>query len=379
MIPPNARLSVAAALLCMVTALPAGNVAAEAGRPVWTLGGDLRLRFERDWDSQTGAGAARPDRDRVRVRARGNLSGQLNAQWSLGVRARTGNRDSQQSPHLTVHSSDGLTDDPAVSLDRYFLQFWQGAVTAWAGRNTTPFWQQNELFWDEDVTPTGVAVSHEAKFAAGTVTSTAGAFRLPDGLTALHGTLVGAQLRLARRLPSGRLTLASGLYQLDGRGGAAFLRNRNGARDYLLGVLNAQWTHAPASGRALVLGADWVGNFEDYTAADALPFAARHADETHGWVLSALYGSTRNPGDWQAGWFYARIGTLAVNAAYAQDDWARFGSATQSDLTDLKGHEFRGTYMLTKSLTVQARLFLVQAIRSIQDGKRFRLDLNWRF
>jgi hypothetical protein len=68
-----------------------------------------------------------------------------------------------------------------------------------------------------------------------------------------------------------------------------------------------------------------------------------------------------------------------VNAAYAQDDWARFGSATQSDLTDIEGHELRATYVITKDINLQARLFLVDAITSVQDGKRFRVDLNWKF
>jgi hypothetical protein len=36
-------------------------------------------------------------------------------------------------------------------------------------------------------------------------------------------------------------------------------------------------------------------------------------------------------------------------------------------------------YAFSKTLNVMARLYLVEAITTEQDGSRFRLDLNWRF
>lgn len=369
------RCAAALGVLCF---LAARVPAAEPAEPL-TFSGDVRVRYERDWDSQNGAGVARADRERARYRVRASLGYKFSNEWSLGARARTGNRLSQQSPHVTFLASDDITDRLEGSLDRYYLQFKQGALTAWGGRNTTPFWQQNEMYWDEDVTPTGLAVIHERKIGQDTLTATAGAFRMPDGVSRLNGTLVGGQVKYSPKLASGQLTLAGSLYSLDGKRGAVNLRNRNGVRGYLIGVASAQWSMTPAGGRPLTLGADLIKNFEDYTATDALPFAPRHADETNGYVLSLLYGQTKNPGDWQAGWFYAHIETLAVNASYSQDDWARFGAGPQSDVTDFKGHEVRATYVITKSLNVQARLFLVEAITSIQDGKRLRLDLNWKF
>ena len=344
-----------------------------------TFSGDLRLRYEWDWDSQNAAGVARTDRDRARYRARASLGYKFSNEWSFGARARTGNRLSQQSPHLTFSSSDNVTDDFEVALDRYYLQFKQGPLTAWGGRNTTPFWQQNEMFWDEDVTPTGVAGSYETKLEQGSLTATAGAFFLPDGAVDLNGSMVGGQLKYTLPVKPAQLTLAGGLYSFDGKRGAANLRNRNGVRGYLIGVLSAQWSTPTGTGQPLVFGVDLIKNFEDYSATDALPFGASHANETAGYVFSALYGQLKNPHDWQVGYYYAHIETLAVNASYAQDDWARFGSATQSDVTDFKGHEFRATYVITKTLNFGARLFLVDAISSIQNAKRLRLDLNWKF
>jgi len=343
-----------------------------------TFSGDVRVRYEWDWDSQNAAGVARADRDRARTRIRASLGYQFSSEWSAGVRVRTGNRDSQQSPHLTFYANDDITDDFEGSFDRYFVQFKQGALTAWGGRNPVPFWQQNELVWDDDVTPTGVAGTYEKKLEQGSLTTAVGAFYLPDGMVDLNGTLIGGQLKYSVPVKPAQFTLAAGLYQLDGKSGAKNLQNRNGARDYLIGVLSAQWS-TPVEGQPFVFGVDLIKNFEDYSAADVAPFAPSQADETTGYDVTVTYGQIKKAGDWLVRYSYAHIETLAVNAAYSQDDWARFGSSTQAAVTDFKGHEFRATYAITKDLTLDARLFLVEAITSIQDGKRCRVDLTWKF
>jgi len=84
---------------------------------------DLRLRYEKDWDSQNAAGVPRTDRDRGRVRARAGFNYQFSEQWSGGARIRTGNNRSQQSPHLTFASNDDMRDDLEFVVDRYFAQF----------------------------------------------------------------------------------------------------------------------------------------------------------------------------------------------------------------------------------------------------------------
>lgn len=342
------------------------------------VSGDIRLRYEEDWDSQNPAGVARPDRTRGRMRARVNAAYTFDKAWSASLRIRTGNTHSQQSPHLTFASDDGVRDDLEFVLDRYFVQYKKDEVTAWAGRNSWPFWQQNEFFWDDDVTPTGLAGRYETAMGGGKLTSVLGAFAVPDGGFGLNGALYGGQVRYSAPLSDGQFTLAAALHKLDGSTGADDLRNRNGERDHLFGVLNAQWS-TPAGGHPLTFGVDVFKNFEDYSAADAAPFPSTQSDETLGYVLSVQYGQLKNPRDWQFAYYYAHIETFAVNAAFAQDDWVRWGTATQTDGSDAKGHELRASTMLTKSLNLVARLFVVEAITSVQDGNRFRLDLNWRF
>ena len=343
-----------------------------------TFYGDLRLRYESDWDSQTTAGAGRVNRERGRIRVRAELNYQLADAWSFGTRVRTGNAHSQQSPHLTFTADDHIRDTTEFVADRYFVQFKEGGFTGWAGRNTTPFWQQNEMFWDEDVTPTGLAASYDMKVGDGKMSLIGGAFYLPDGGYDLNGQMVSGQIKYSLPVKASQFTVAAGLHFMNGEQGARNLLNRNGDRDYLIGVASAQWS-VPVKGIPFALGVDVMNNFQDYDATDVAPFPAADTDETFGYVLSAQLGQLKKRHDWLVGYYYAHIETFAVNASYAQDDWARFGNATQSALSDIKGHEVRLAYALSKQINLMARAYFVEAITTVQDGNRFRVDLNWKF
>ena len=293
------RTSLAAAALL---AAASASQAATAGLPTgldWidsntnlTFYGDLRLRFEADWDSQNAAGVERDDRNRGRLRARAGFNYKVSDAWSFGSRIRTGSSRSQQSPHLTFAADDGLRDDLDFVADRYFVQFKQDAFTGWAGRNTSPFWQQNELFWDEDVTPTGVAGTYDMKLGEGTLSTIAGGFYLPDGGYDLNGQMLAGQLKYSLPVKTSQVTVAAGLHFMNGESGANNLLSRNGERDYLIGVASAQWT-IPLKGIPLTLGGDVFNNFQNYDAADVAPFPASDDDETFGFVLSASLGQLK--------------------------------------------------------------------------------------
>lgn len=343
-----------------------------------TFYGDLRLRYEVDWDSQTAAGVMREDRNRGRVRVRAGLNYQLADEWSLGARVRTGSSRSQQSPHLTFASDDGLRDDLDFVADRYFVQFQRGGFSGWGGRNSSPFWQQNELFWDEDVTLTGLAGTYHMQPGEGNLAAIAGAFYLPDGGYDLNGQMLSGQMKYSLPVKPSLFTAAAGLHYLHGETGANNLRNRNGERDYVIGVASAQWS-IPVMGIPFTLGADLFHNFMDYSAADVLPFPSADSDQTLGYVLSAQLGQLKQQHDWLVGYSYSCIETFAVNGSYAQDDWIRFGGGPQTDSSNFKGHEIRIGYALSKNINLLARLYLVDAITTVQDGKRFRVDLNWKF
>jgi len=159
----------------------------------------------------------------------------------------------------------------------------------------------------------------------------------------------------------------------------AIYLNNNGLRDYSIWVVNLQ-AKLKAGGKPLTLGADYIHNTEDYDAADLIGASSGvDAGDTDGYVVYALYGSLKNKGEWLAGYYYANIEEFAVNNSFAQDDWVRWGSATQTRGSNMKGHEFRGAYAFAKNINLVGRLYLVEAISNQEDGNRFRLDLNFSF
>ncbi len=249
---------------------------------------------------------------------------------------------------------------------------------AWGGRNSFPFWKQNEFFWDDDVTPAGVAVGYNTPWKKGSFALNAGYFALPDGGGSFNGQLAAGQAVLSAEAGLLTFTGAGGVFFLDGDPGSKHLRTGNGARNYIIWVGNLL-AQLQTAGRPFTLGLDVMHNSEDYSPTDPDPFTAAHYDQRDGFVSFVSFGQTNNNGDWLAAYYYAHIETLAVNASYAQDDWVRWGSATQTDSSDLKGHEIQFVYSLAKNLNVVARLYLVEAITSLQDGKRFRLDFNYKF
>jgi hypothetical protein len=340
---------------------------------------DFRFRLERDYDSQQPDGTPRADRDRARIRARTGLTYNPSPLLSFGVRARTGSINSQQSPHITIHDFTGNpTGDKDVVLDQWYMKWSRQRWTGWLGRNEFPFWKQDELFWDDDVTPVGMALRYNTKKDKANFTINAGYLYLPDGMHDFHGDLIGAQLVFAREIVKAEFTAAGGLFVFDGKPGAKHLRNGNGSRDYIIcvGNLQSKWQ---VEGRPLILGFDLTHNSENYSATDSDPFTSNNYKQIDSYVFYVRFGQLQRKGDWLLGYYYGYIATLAVVASYAQDDWVRFGSADQTDASDFKGYELRAAYSLLKTVNLVLRFYDVKAITSSQDGKRLRLDFDMKF
>ena len=149
-----------------------------------TVYGDFRARLESDFDSQRANGVARDDRLRTRIRARLGLTYNPNDIFSFGVRMRTGSDDSQQSPHITIIDfDDNDTGDADVNLDKWYLKAKGKNVWGWIGRNSIPFWKQNELVLDDDVTPAGVGAGFKTSVGQNSqLQINTGYFSMPVGM-----------------------------------------------------------------------------------------------------------------------------------------------------------------------------------------------------
>ncbi len=342
---------------------------------------DFRLRAESDFGSQNSSGVARDDRSRIRVRARFGMNYKASENVSFGMRLRSGSDNSQQSPHITIIDfDDNDTGDANFNWDKWYVKGKSGNWSGWAGRNSFPFWKPNEMFWDDDVTPAGLALAY--KIPSINLTFNGGYFSLPAGMQQFSGNLGGLQAVYKLKLAKQHMTFALGCYKFDANStdpdNGIYLQN-NGTRDYNICVANFQ-DQMTVGGKPLVFGADYMDNSESYSAADLVGTSSGvTANDTSGYVLYAKWGSLNNAGDWLLGYHYAHIEELAVNNSFSQDDWVRWGTATQTRGSNIKGHELRGAYAYASDVNLVARLYLVEAITNVEDGNRFRLDLNYKF
>ena len=350
--------------LCLIVAAPARS------QDKLSFYGDFRGRVELDRASDKSDATTRDDRDRMRVRARFGLNYKHSERVSLGMRIRTGNPASIQSPHITL--GDGFSTMP-VALDRIFARVAFDGGSVWFGKNSNPFWHQNEMFWDDDVMLEGTAASYqfhdnvEARvgyFVLDTPTSNGFA----DQSKMFGGQLVASQ---------GVITAAVGIRSIQENPDVADARLAD--MDYTL-VTGSLYADIELNDQPVRAGLDLISNLEDYDES------IHNHDQTSGLVGSIRYGSTSNAGDWQFRYYFSYIEKYAVVGAFAQDDWVRWGSATSTRSSNFWGHELRAVYVPGAGQNLVLRVYIVEGLElenagstALETGTRVRLDWNISF
>jgi len=351
--------------------------------------GDFRFRIEDDWGSHESDGDDREGRTRARVRARLGATYSPDKHVSLGIRVRSGLIEGQQVANITIYDFDGNnTGDADFLFDKWYLEYRTGGLSTWIGRNSIPYWKQNELYWDDDVIPIGLGLSFNIGLGKGKIEINGGLFSLPAGMQAFSGRLLMGQVVYDTDISGLGLTAAAAMLAIaadpEDPDRLIFLDN-NGERDYSIWQISLQ-ARMDKWKIPLRLGVDLAFNNEKYNNAPSGSFTDLHSDEGTGYVLSAFYGKIRESGDWQIGYSYAYVEMFAVNNSFAQDDWVRWGTAEQVRDSNFKGHEFRGVIMLPWQFSAMIRFYKVDGItlRSTdstqkEDGNRFRFDINYKF
>jgi len=351
--------------------------------------GDFRLRLEQDWDYLQGDGTKHDDRLRLRFRLRGGFDYQFNDIWSARVQARSGPNGSQQSPHITIHDFDGGSSGPyEFNFDYWFMRYKSGGFEGWAGRNDLAFWHQDDLFIFDNVTYAGTGGSYRHEMGQSALTFNLNYVALPVGMRDFSGTGLIGQVVYERDAGDSGFTIAGGFSATNADGDdpvAAKLLTENGSRDYTVFDLQLQYRSRVAD-IPYRIGLDLTHNAQNYDNEPVGSFSEFHKDHVDGYVVHFALGEHVNPGDWQFSYYYAHQQALTAHSSYVQDDWARWGTAIQARVTNMKGSEFRARYTVRPGFNVIARLFFVDAIDLLQPGdialetgSRFRLDANIAF
>lgn len=343
-----------------------------------TLFGDARIRAEMDMNSSNADGTVRRDRDRLRFRLRFGFRWQHSDHFAFGGRLRSGAVQSAQSPHSTL--GDGFAPK-TMNIDKAYIKGDYGHGFYWFGKNTFHFWKQNEMFWDDDVTPEGGAISHTVQIEnGGSLTANGGIFFI-DATSASQrfsdqAKMIGAQIAFKTKFSDIPFESAVGYY--------SFRANKNSSsilsgKDSKILVAGASLTFNSLS-FPVKIGVDYMNNLQDYAGRFL------HDDQTKGYTASVRAGRLKKKGSVYCAYYFAHIEEHAVVTLFAQDDWLRWGSATTARSSNFGGHEFRVAYAMDAGNSLVLRFYLVEALelrsrsaKKKETGTRVRLDWNMKF
>jgi len=342
------------------------------------LYGDVRYRSEQDWNALKTNGFYRPNRFRMRYRFRFGFNYKWDKNVEFGGRIRSGNPLNQQSPHVSI----GHEFEPsAISIDKVYIKYKFKSLWAWVGKNSFPFWKQNELFWDDDVNPEGLSAGANFKLnEKGMKLTAVSGFFVPNNLGQIsvnEARILALQFNLMNKAKDFSYTISSGLFSFndlpntpDGTG-TFFM-------DYQIWNSGLQ---IKLNNMPLYFGFDYFNNLKNYT--NNTNINAVFANETTGYVANITYGKSKNKGDIQVGYYYSSIGKYAVVDYFAQDDWVRWGNANFTRSSNFAGSELRFKYTIGKNFNAVVRGFFVDGIKTdgpyIESSNRIRLDLNIKF
>jgi hypothetical protein len=340
--------------------------------PSWVpkvkISGDLRYRFEHISE------AGKKSRQRDRIRARLGMSGKVNDQVDFKVRLASGSDD----PVSTNQTLDGAFSSKDIWFDQAFFDWHPNEnVNIYGGKMSNPFFVAggNQLLWDGDLTPEGLALSFHGSGENQPFFNVAH-FWADERGGGSDARMLGLQGGVKFGGKSTTATVGLGYYNFTSLKGESPLFDAtdsfgnsvttdpntgdifyaNGFKE-LEAFAQVDWQ---AGNTPVSLYGNWVTN------TDA------GADDT-GWLVGFDLGSTKEPGNWKFGYNYRRVEADAVLGAWCDSDFAGGG-------TDGKGHIFSISTLLAKNATFGVTYLVNDAgLVNGKDYKRLQVDFGFKF
>jgi hypothetical protein len=352
------------------------NTTAGAVQKGWadsvTVKGDVRYRHETiQDDSKLDASKRTYTRQRDRIRARLGAEAKCSDKLKAGVGLSTGQAD-PISGNQTL--GDGFAKKEmrldVAYFDYSFFGDSPNEVHAVAGKMNTPLIVlPDDLCWDPDLRPEGVALRGQAGRGMATVLANGASLWLQERADRGDAMLYAGQAALRLQfVPEVVLTLGGTYCDYEGLRGADVMDwegknnaygNSTGNGTVAGGVTNKAWASEfkPVAGFAQI---DlWI--FKKPLSLYAQNLANVEAKtQNRGLMCGVALGKAKNPRTWEIGYSYAELQKDAVVGALTDSD--RWGGGT-----DGRGHRVYGKYQIAKNL--QAAVTYFQDEKKISDSK----------
>lgn len=342
------------------------------------ISGDFRYRHESI--NAESSGRWKTGRSRHRIRARLGLNAKVNDEWDLGFRIASGSAD----PVSTNQSLDGGFSSKDLWLDLGYFNYHPLGIkglNVYGGKMKNPFYKvgKNQLIWDGDLNPEGIAATYKIPLGdRDTLHINGGGFWAEESSSDVDTSLWGAQ---------------------------TYLKHEFGNKNYLLGGLS-YFDYGNIEGRPTLYSTDpddeafgntfttsggktyYAGDYDIFEVfgeygfkAGDMPLAvygdyayntAAATSEDTGWLIGFKINKAKTPGSWDVSYDYRDLEADAVIGLFSDSDFIGGG-------TNGKGHRFGFTYQLAKNLQAGATYFLNEKGDDEDDYRRLQLDLKFKF
>ncbi|HBG26694.1 MAG: hypothetical protein A2Y10_04825 [Planctomycetes bacterium GWF2_41_51] len=345
------------------------------------LSGDLRYRHE-TVNRQNNTGRWNAGDNKNRIRARLGLDAKINDDWSAVFRLASGSAD----PVSTNQTLENAFSSKAIWLDLAYFDWHPAAwpaINVYGGKMKNPFFRagDNQLIWDDDLNPEGIAASYKKSLSEKTdLYVNGGGFWVDQSSSTGNISLWGTQAYV-KHVFENKNYLSSGLsyYNYGSLQGKPSLVSQWSSGTSSLGNSVEPGTINYLSDYDIVEGFGEYGfNYNNLPIAVYGSYvkniAASTAEDT-GWLIGFKVNKAKVPGSWEFSYDYRSLDADAVLGQFSDSDFAGGG-------TDAKGHRFGLKYQVAKNLQAGLTYFLNETSANSfesDDYRRLQADLMLKF
>ncbi len=317
--------------------------------------GDLRYRYEQiNDDSKKDSDGDVIRRERERLRARLGAEAKVNDNTKAGIEFSTGQAD-PISGNQTV--GNGFDKDEArinlAYIEYNFTGVSANRLRGIGGKMKNPFiTMPDDLVWDGDLTPEGIAAKGEYVVGLATLYGNAGYMwvqeRSDKDDTKLYAGQGAVKLALSETMNA---TFGASYYAYDNVQGFDVIdwENKNNAygNSTINGTVSGSTTNK--AWKTEFTPVVYFAQFEVWVMGRPLDFFVQELSNTdadnfdQGHMYGASYGKLNMPKTWELAYSYAELEKDATLGMFTDSD--RWGGGT-----DGKGHKVSGKYQLMKNL-----------------------------
>ncbi len=297
--------------------------------------------------------------------------------FTFSGRISTGNTGNHRSAYVDL--GNHAFSQKSIFLDKAYIKYKHNGWTAWLGKNSINLWKTNEILWDNDLKPEGIAISKKIHFFGDYVPE----FKINTGFFLIgnnpydslpnpttfdrQNNLSFFQLRTSLNVNRHRFILSP-----------AFMHARL-TKSLSYNMLAVMFRYGFFYRNRYYLYANYYHNLSHYKNQNPIDHNLRNQKSGFDIGISFPYQQFRLK------LMYAYIEKYAVIDFLSQDNWLLPAVDHSQSGSNFKGWSAQLNYLISHGLSVALNLWYAQQIQhnitqnGLFEATRMRLEFNYRF